>query len=202
MPLPSTLANLAPPTEATLLRRIEDIERTQRETLPAMMAAIGPTIADLQDAQADLAAQQAALAVEVARIDALVGAQVSIAAVGVSQTGINIPGSSTLLTSTTISIPGGFTRAIVHVTANVGAYNGSAGGVYLIASGYINGTTGGEQSSLVSNGTLDSVSVSAIRSLTGLTGGGTITVGVQGRGGLGTNGSNIANVDAIAVFLR
>ncbi len=56
---PGTLANLAPPTEATLMRRIEDIERVQRETGPALMAAIAPMFSEINAA---LSSAQAAIA--------------------------------------------------------------------------------------------------------------------------------------------
>ncbi|QCB93293.1 hypothetical protein [Cellulomonas shaoxiangyii] len=72
MPHPGTLANLVPPGEAGQLRRMEDIERTQREMLPAVMKAVGPLIEELQAAQEALAAQQAELVEQTANLAARV----------------------------------------------------------------------------------------------------------------------------------
>ena len=66
-----TLANLAPPTEATLMRRIEELERVQRETGPALMAAIKPMFAEINASVAQVAAQQAYLGSLISR-DAVV----------------------------------------------------------------------------------------------------------------------------------
>ncbi len=79
MASPSTVANLVPPDEAALMRRLEEQERALRELSPAIMATIGPAITLLREQQtalaavvddiaalvADLGVQQAALAARV-----------------------------------------------------------------------------------------------------------------------------------------
>lgn len=135
MALPSTLANLAPPTEATLIRRIEDLERQQRETLPALMSAIAPMFADINQAIADIAAQQATLA-------DLVSKQVATDAQFANGPGtMNITTSEVDIASVSFTVPAGYTRAQVLGISSIGVFNGAtaarsfAGRIYIDRNG-------------------------------------------------------------------
>lgn len=55
MPMvPGTPGANLPPGDDELIRRIQELERTQREMLPALMAAVGPAITTLQAQQLSL----------------------------------------------------------------------------------------------------------------------------------------------------
>jgi len=185
------------PDEATLIRRIEAIERAQRELGPAVMGAIGPQVAALT-------AQQAALAAAVADLNAVINAQIDFGSIGYSATAFTIPTSMSNVVSQTITIPAGYTRAAILGVATIGAWNGSAGGGYIYASTVVNGSPGAIMPIYVGASSYGEVTASAIRTLTGLTPGGTITVqvGCYATGAWGSNASNIANLDAIAIFRR
>lgn len=102
-----------------------------------------------------------------------------------------------------ITVPAGFTQATIMVIAGAGAVNSTASGDFIYVSASINGLAGGERATPASAGGYGSSTASAIRTLTGLSGG-TITVGAVVRTGSiwAASGSNVANCDAIATFTR
>lgn len=163
---------------------------------------LGDTLNEVAAQQSTLTAQQTALADQLAAINDLIGAQVYIASVGGSDTGFTLNTSTTLAGTQSITVPSGFTRAIVHVTTDLSAVNNSGGVAYMYCAGSIAGIAGGQSFTLVSAGSGESTAASAIRSLTGLSGG-TISVGASVNTGSGSwTSTRQVNVNAIAVFLR
>lgn len=184
-------ANL-PPGDDAIIRRIQELERAVREMLPAVMAAVGPAITTLQN-------QQTQLSNQLASINALIGAQVTFGSVGASATGFT-PGAAADLAGSVITVPSGYSQAIVHCTADATA-SAEPNSASLTAQAVIAGAAGGSASTL--DTTRMTASPSAIRSFTGLSGG-TISVAVRvsGSGTGWLTGVSIANCNAIAIFLR
>ena len=124
-------------------------------------------------------------------------------AIGYSLTGFNVPTSIAPVATRTITVPSGFTRASVLGIASIGAFNGTSSMDYLYAKTTIDGTGGATMPVRADAGSYATVTVSAIRSISGLTGP-TISVSVEcyAAAEWGSNGSNIANLDVIALFRR
>lgn len=124
--------------------------------------------------------------------------------VGVSSIGHAVTTTNSDVAVTTITIPAGYTRAIIMCVVNCGAFNSAAVPDYLYVSARIGTAGGGELVSYAAAGTYANASASAIRTLTGLSGG-TVTVAARVRSGStswGAQPSNAAHVNAIALFLR
>lgn len=123
---------------------------------------------------------------------------------GTSATGFGLTSTPTDRAASTIGVPSGYTRAIVMCTVDATAVNTVLSGL-LMLSANINGTRGGENSGAPGpNSYYANASASAIRTLTGLSGG-NITVAATVHCDAGTwaaDTHNIANCNAIAVFLR
>lgn len=128
----------------------------------------------------------------------------SYGSAGASSIGFAIPTVMATVASGTLVVPAGFTKATMHGTVSAGAWNGSATGDYLYVQCILNGSPGATMPVFAGASAYGSVSASAIRTLTGLTPGSTIVVGVQCKAssGWGTNTSNIANVDVTVSFSR
>lgn len=136
MPQPSAPANRVPPTEATLIRRIEALERAQREALPAVMDAIAPMFADINQAIADLAAQQA-------QIVQLFNTAVTFLADFVDVNGPMTVGTTEgPVTSYSFTVPAGFTRALVVGYGSIGLTNPTGGTASLAGRVYIDSPAG------------------------------------------------------------
>ena len=184
-------ANL-PAGDDAIIRRIQELERAQRELLPAVMAAVGPAISDLQT--------------QVAQINALIAATVAFGSVGASTVGaLAVTPTGADVAIQNVTIPAGFTQATILCIADATIYNTSGTSDYAFVSASIDSIAGGEEESWVANGYAIGISSSAIRTLTGLTPGGTIPVA----GHIRTNVVNFpaqtstnVNVNAIALFLR
>ncbi len=104
-----------------------------------------------------------------------------------------------------ITVPAGFTRALVMNGVSGGGTNTGAGGDYIYIAADIDGSPGGETPTYAAAGFYASASAFGIRTLAGLTGGQTITVGVQARTGSGpwaAAGPNVVNINALALFYR
>lgn len=104
-----------------------------------------------------------------------------------------------------ITVPAGFTRAVVMNGVSAGGTNSGAGGDYLYVAAGINGVPGGEMPSYANAGFYASGSAFGVRTLTGLTAGSSISVSVQVRtnsGAWAAAGANIVNVNALALFYR
>lgn len=214
MALPSTLANLAPPTEATLIRRMEDLERQQRETLPAIMEAIAPMFADINTALANaqtaisnaqaaitqVEAQQSALATQVSRIDALVNSQVTVGVAATStQSGWASSAGQVTKASSPIAVPAGYSQAFVFALASMHFMDTAPNGGWVRA--VIAGEAGGEMGGLA-NLQLGQ-SASHTRAIGGLAGG-TLWLECQMRSSVATGGMSgrIAQISGFAIFLR
>jgi len=221
MPHPGTLAALVPPGEAGLLRRIEDLERAQRETLPAVMATVGPMFdeiravadaaaaaaaaaADAADAAAAAAASAnqavADLAVQVARIDSLVNGQVTVGIAGTATTsGWATSTGHATKASSAIAVPGGYSRAFVFALASMHFQDSAPNGGWIRA--VIAGQPGGEMGGLANLNLGQSASHTV--ALSGLSGG-SIGLEMQMRASAATGGSGarIAQISGFAIFLR
>lgn len=113
--------------------------------------------------------------------------------------------ASTVYGTQSVTVPSGFTSALVMNGVSGGGTNSSASGDYIYVSSDINGTAGGETPTYAAAGFYASASAFGIRTLSGLTGGATITVGVRVRTGSASwaaNGANIVNVNALVLFYR
>jgi hypothetical protein len=207
MALPSTLANLAPPDEATLIRRLEELERAQRETGPAIMSAIAPMFADIttaltnaQTAITQVQAQQTALQTQINRIDALVNNQVTVGIAGTSTASgwASSTGQATKASSS-IGVPAGYSQAFVFALASMHFMDSSPNGGWVRA--VILGEAGGEMGGLA-NLQLGQ-SASHTRALGGLNGG-SISIECQMRSSVATGGMSgrIAQISGFAIFLR
>lgn len=124
-------------------------------------------------------------------------------AIGYSETAFTVPTSLSAIVTRTIAIPSGFTRASVLGIASVGAFNPTAAVDYLYARTSINGSGGATVPVRAAAGSYATVTVSAIRTLTGLSGGTLpVTIDCYAAGSWGSSASNIANIDVIALFRR
>lgn len=221
MALPSTLANLIPPDEAGMVRRIEALEAQQRETLPAIMAAISPMFAEINEAlttaqaaiaqveaqqlelaaqQAALQAQQTALSTQVARIDALVNNQVTVGIAGTATaSGWASSASHATKVSSSIGVPGGYSQAFVFALASMHFQDSAPNGGWIRA--VVAGQAGGEMGGLANLNLGQSASHTV--AIGGLNGG-SIGLDMQMRSSVGTAGNSgrIAQVSGFAIFLR
>ena len=209
--LPGSPASLLPPAPDDLVRRMRDLERRMDEALPSVARSFAPVIADLAAKQAaldaanvTLTAQQADLAAQLVSINALIGAQVQHGSSGTSETAFSVNTTHTLRATGSITVPAGFTRVTVLCTVDATAINGvTTAGAYLQVQASIAGTPGGTATGYAGYGYQTGASASAIRTITGLSGG-TIALGavVFATADFGTSALNLADVNAIAIFTR
>ena len=180
------------PTDlGTLMRRIEAIERWQREALPSVAGSIFPVIADLQ-AQAD------ATDAVVAGLAALVDAQVEIRTGTASTPAAIAVAAGSTYTPASVTVPAGFTRALV-----VGVTSATANGAnpLLRVATDISGAIGFDLPVYANSDNFESGTVSHSASFTGLVGGGSITVGARVTAAASV--TNVYFVNTItAIFLR
>lgn len=179
-----------PTDEAWINRQIEDIKRQLRELGPSVAASFGPVIADLQ-------AQQAALAEQVAL-------QVSPAVASAAATGFTLDGTSRALAQVSFNVPAGFTRAVVSASGAVAGGTNSTGGDALYGNVLIAGVAYGETPMIISaSSRFGNVAAFGAANLTGLNGG-SFLVQVAGRitTGPGSNLATYANICAQVLFLR
>lgn len=124
--------------------------------------------------------------------------------VGGSISNFAVTTTHTIFGSQNITVPAGFTQATILAMVDTTIYNtGSAD--YLYIQGNIGGVAGGTSGVSVGGGSYNGREASAIRTLTGLTGGSTIAVGATiftQSTTIAASASNIANINAIALFLR
>ncbi len=130
---------------------------------------------------------------------------VNFGGIGYSATAFTVTSSSTAVVTRTITIPTGFTQAAIIGVSTAGAVNGSTGAGYLYIQTVINGTGGAVMPAYGGpSGGWAFVAASAMRTLSGLTTPGVITVtaNLYASGAWGSNASNIANLDVICLFSR
>ena len=185
MPIPSNLTNLIPSDDPQgFMRRIEAIEADVRRVPALVQSMVGPQIASIQAAQADLAAQ-------LASINALIGAQVSPWADNASQT-TTVTTTATNYATISIPVPSGFTRAAVVAISTSSIPSSQTDEIAT----YINGAVGPVLDIFSNEG---STSYGVV--LTGLSEG-SIAVATRARNLFGGSGSRVMNTSALAIFLR
>lgn len=199
MPLPNVPANLVPANEATLIRRIEDLERQQRETLPAIMSAIAPMFADINQTIEQVQAQ-------VLRIDALVNSQVLPREFSGHAAGWSVPSSTwTAVASASLTVPAGFTQAIVSAIGwwRIGVGT-TAVTAYLNGRVVVGGELGDSASVRVEVGDGGSIQGASVEALDGLIPGSTITVSSDAYMSteIAASGPNSARVSGVVLWLR
>lgn len=184
MSLPGQPGSVVPPGEDWVPRELSAIRHEQREAVASIAASFKTTVAELQD---------------------LIAAVLTTATDQAGLSNYEITTTSTVRASVSFTVPDGFTRAQVMCVAAAMGYNGSGGDDYLYVQAVVQGVNGGELYSAARNGYGVGLSVPEFRSLTGLTAGQTITVGVATRTGFSSwaaIGSNSATIDCQVVFLR
>jgi hypothetical protein len=123
---------------------------------------------------------------------------------GGSTTNFAVSTTSSAKHSSTIPVPAGFTQALVMCSASVTANNNTASFDYMTVQAAVNGVGGGSISIPVNPGEFNGTTVTRTSLLTGLSGG---TISVQAFAGTtvgnwAAHSSNIANVNALAIFTR
>lgn len=128
--------------------------------------------------------------------------------IGTASNGLNnyaITTASTVRASITLTVPEGFTEAVVTSTATGMGQNSTATTDYLYVMAVIQGISGGELYTAAGAGLGVGLASPFQSTLTGLTGGDEIIVSVATRAGFGTwtaTTANQANIYATAYFLR
>lgn len=128
--------------------------------------------------------------------------------IGTASNGLNnyaITTASTVRASVTLTVPDGFTEAVVTSTATGMGQNSGTATDYLYVMAVIQGISGGELYTAAGPGLGVGLASPFQSTLTGLTGGQVITVSVATRAGFNTwaaVGANQANIYATAYFLR
>jgi len=193
------------PDEATLIRRIEAIERAQRELGPAVMGAIGPQVAALTAQQATLTAQQATLTSQVASIATLTANQVT----GTTHTASSAYGWTSFAAggdyaTLTVTVPAGYTRAVLAVSVDVlfsAVTSPPWSGEFAARIAGVNGASRvfSQDSSTAYMGT---GSASHALSLTGLTGGSTFNASTRIVSATGSSLQLNATTTVTAIWLK
>lgn len=160
MAAPGTPGNLAPSDDATQIRRVEDVERSVRELGPSIAKSFGPVILDLQEKQAALEAQQAAI------IDLLANQVTQRSGYG-NATAFGLTTTPTTFCSHTITVPTGYTDGAYFAAGSLGVYNTSGSPqyaylrVYAQAAGY--SAWGARQQVTIPNGYVATLSATLVR---------------------------------------
>ena len=190
-----------PAGEDYLVRRVKDLERRVSENASSIPRSFQTTVDSLNATIATLNAQVAAIA-------AVVNAQVTGTVGRNSASGYALSTTPQELTRATITVPTGYTQALVFSTASMTILDNN-GTLADIIRGYvdINGSSGAVSGgAFVNPYNAITVSVSYSRLITGLTGGGTFYVRCVYYNELGNTGAaharNVCNLDATVTFLR
>jgi len=113
--------------------------------------------------------------------------------------------ATTVRASITLTVPTGFTQAVVIANASAMGYNNTAASDYLYVQAVVQGVGGGELYSAAGAGLGVGLASPFHTTLTGLTDGQTITVSITTRTSTATwaaSASNMANIYATALYLR
>ncbi|WP_146072558.1 hypothetical protein [Arthrobacter sp. 4R501] len=127
---------------------------------------------------------------------------------GTASNGISnyaITTTSTVRASVTLTVPAGFTQAIVIANATAMGTNSGAAADYLYVAAVVQTVNGGELYTSAPAGLGAGLASPFNTTLTGLSGGQTITVGVATRAGLSTwaeAAANQASIAATALYLK
>ena len=178
--------------QATLTTTVASLSTTQ--------ATLTTTVSDLATAQATLTTQQASLTSQLASINTLIGQQTTgVAAAPGTGSGFNVSTSQATKASTTITVPSGYTQALVMAVGSLTMADVAANRFDTRCG--IAGNYGAALPNLAN--TVGSTSAAHTRTLTGLSTGGTITLEVQALAAVSaTNAANTAIVTGFAIFFR
>lgn len=187
MAQPGILSSQIPPGEDHVMRALADIRRELRELGPSIMHSFQSVVDELAAHQATLDAQQATLtanvadiAANVASINDLLTQVVKPQNVYFYAQGFAVPTTGTVFASSTVTVPAGFTSAVITVVSRLAAVNSTAAADYLSCVSKVNGI-GGASLQVPINPSFTDFNVHALSTvLTGLTGGGTILLEVRG----------------------
>jgi hypothetical protein len=184
---PGVSGSQIPPGEDFAQRQIADIRRELRELGPSIAKSFQPVIDRLDAADVAMAARVADIAANVASINALLTQVVKPQSIYSSASNFALTTTPTTLKTVTVTVPAGFTSAVVTVLARVFAINpnttgGPAGtGLdYLFCHPTVAGVSGAEMPLVATGSQGSAMNVSPLATvLTGLTPGGTFTVTVN-----------------------
>lgn len=180
-----------PAGDDALIRRVQELERAQREMLPAVMAAVGPAIADLQNQQATLTN--------------LVNTQIVYGSQKAYVTGSATTRTRTNMAVANIIVPDGYTKALVIATSSGAAMNTTSSADYLLVATAINTYDGGENDQPCQSGFETTVTHTAITTLSGLTSGSYVQCIVSTRtntAAWAATPTNLWRVQGAAIFTR
>lgn len=124
---------------------------------------------------------------------------------GLTQQGFALTPTRAVFAQQSVTVPPGYTQAMVMNGVSGNGWNGTSKSSYMYVSSVINGVSGGEVAAPVSGPGMAVATAFGIRTLSGLTAGATISVGVAMRvdgDSWGAFPSNTANTNALVLFLR
>ena len=123
---------------------------------------------------------------------------------GLTTTNFAVSTTPAAVASTTITVPAGFTTALVFSSAHVFAYNPTASGEYLYIGSEIAPTTPAFIPTEVGPTSWATAHGSSSRIVTGLSGGtiGVAAIAHSNTAAWAAQTANIATIDAIALFIR
>ena len=180
-----------PPAEDDAARQMKDLERTTRENLASVVRSFKSTVERLD-----------------AAIETLNEAVASIVIpqnAGGSTQNFAVTTSPVMVASCTLTVPEGYTRAVLNIVSFGEAFNDDTNGHYLYVQ-CTNSITGGsgEVYTFLSPSVASAVTTFQQVTLGGLTGGQTLVCGVLVRGTAAFSAStaNLAQVSAQAIYLK
>jgi len=178
-----------PAGEDHIMRRLADLERAYRE-----LVASGPSM---------FASTFASIEANLASINALIGNEVQIGSASVLATNFATSATNTSVATGTITVPAGYSQALVFATATAGIWNRNAVGEYLYLNVGIIGIGSRQITVGMAPSSFGSASTSKATLLPGLSGG-TIAFAAILRtdSAIPAQASNMAAIEAIVVFLR
>jgi hypothetical protein len=191
---PGLPSSQIPAGEDHVMRRLADIERFIRELTPSIARSIQPTVARLDAADVANAAQDAAtaanvaaIAANVASINTLITQVVLPQSVNFAATNFAITTAGAVRASQTITVPAGYSQAVVSVISRVHAINPNTtggfdggGGDHLYSTAQIGAVAGNAHGSIVLGSNSSNINVDGLSTiLPSLTSGGTFTLAVN-----------------------
>ena len=232
--LPGSIQSLMPAGPDEQVRRMRDLERrmdemgpsvarsfkpvlddlaaqdatltAQQEDLTAAQETLATTVSGLATAQETLEAQQETLATAVAGIAALVGAQIEVGAFNHSETGFDpVAGAWATVSSVTLTVPDGFTQAVVTAVAYVAIRNTTPStSTQIHCSALVAGVLGPVDDERSDPGVRSTTLATRSTRVTGLTGGGTFVVAAGAYAGadFAADAVNVATISGTVLWLR
>ena len=189
---PLSLAASLPGQLADAKRQIKDLAANNTQAISQALAAA--TAASAAASAASVAASAAATAANNARMTAAVG---NSAAAGYTLT----TGYATLA-SFALTVPAGFTRALVSVSVFAAGASGAGSADRIYVQAVTNGVTGPESITATAPSLpVGSASAFQTQNLSGLTGGATITISVQAHLAVGPGSPLFTNATASATAI-